>query len=205
MELYNSEEQQVEAIKEWLREHGKAVLVGVVIGLGGLFGWNYYQHTVTTAQEKASDDYVAVMSQVANKESAEAATDIQAYIAAHSKSEYATLAALQLAKIQVEDNKLDDAVAQLKTAQQSTQDAALKSLLSYRIARIEAELEHYDAASSELATITDKSWAGRVAELRGDIALRQGNKEAAYAAYTEAQQAGDANQSLKMKLDDLAK
>ncbi|MDW2277136.1 tetratricopeptide repeat protein, partial [Vibrio sp. 1074] len=43
------------------------------------------------------------------------------------------------------------------------------------------------------------------AELRGDIALRQGDKDAAYAAYTEAQQAADASPTLQMKLDDLAK
>ncbi|MDF5415548.1 tetratricopeptide repeat protein, partial [Vibrio parahaemolyticus] len=37
------------------------------------------------------------------------------------------------------------------------------------------------------------------------IAIRQGDKDAAYAAYTEAQQAADASPTLQMKLDDLAK
>ncbi|PAR85254.1 YfgM family protein, partial [Vibrio cholerae] len=43
MELYDTEEQQVEAIKDWWKENGKAVIFGAVIGLGGLFGWRYYQ------------------------------------------------------------------------------------------------------------------------------------------------------------------
>ena len=37
MELYDTEEQQVEAIKDWWKENGKAVIFGAVIGLGGLF------------------------------------------------------------------------------------------------------------------------------------------------------------------------
>ncbi|CSB48691.1 membrane protein [Vibrio cholerae] len=44
-----------------------------------------------------------------------------------------------------------------------------------------------------------------MAELRGDILMRKGDSAAAYAAYTEAQQAEDASQTLQMKLDDLAK
>ncbi len=44
-----------------------------------------------------------------------------------------------------------------------------------------------------------------MAELRGDILIRKRDSAAAYAAYTEAQQAEDASQTLQMKLDDLAK
>lgn len=200
MELYNSEEQQIEAIKEWLRENGKAVLFGAVIGLGGLFGWHYYQSSVHESKQVASDNYVAAL---ANEEDNQ--YKLQAFVSSHKDSEYGTLAALQLAKSQVEANQLDEALAQLQTAQQTTQDKALSLLISYRIARIEAEQGHYEQALSALEAITDQHWAGRVAELRGDIAVRQGQKEAAYAAYTEAQQAGDASQVLQMKLDDLAK
>ncbi|MGL5653635.1 MAG: YfgM family protein, partial [Vibrio sp.] len=57
MELYDTEEQQVEAIKDWWKENGKAVMFGAVIGLGGLFGWRYYQDTVVAAQEAASHSY----------------------------------------------------------------------------------------------------------------------------------------------------
>ncbi len=35
MELYDTEEEQVQAIKEWWKENGKAVIIGAVLGLGG--------------------------------------------------------------------------------------------------------------------------------------------------------------------------
>ncbi|EID4421649.1 tetratricopeptide repeat protein, partial [Vibrio vulnificus] len=152
----------------------------------------------------ASQNYTSAINALQAK-GAEAAADVEAFIASNDVKEYSVLAALQLAKAQVTAGDLDAALTQLKWAQSNSKDAALIPLTTYRIARVEAELGNFDAAKAELAKVTDASWAGRVAELRGDIALRQGDKEAAYAAYSEAQQAADAGQTLQMKLDDLAK
>ncbi|WP_045419370.1 YfgM family protein [Vibrio jasicida] len=204
MELYDTEEQQVEAIKDWWKENGKAVIIGAVVGLGGLFGWRYYQDSVVQASEAASKSYTTAMNALQTK-GADAQTDIQAFIDSNKVKEYSVLAALQLAKVQVDAKDLAAALEQLKWAQSNTKDAALTPLISYRIARIEAEMGNFDAANAELSKVTDAAWTGRIAELRGDIALRQGDKEAAYAAYTEAQQAADASPTLQMKLDDLAK
>ncbi|TNZ75712.1 YfgM family protein [Vibrio parahaemolyticus] len=204
MELYDTEEQQVEAIKDWWKENGKAVIIGAVVGLGGLFGWRYYQDTVIQASEKASQSYTTAMNTLQEK-GVDAQSDVQAFIESNEVKEYSVLAALQLAKAQVEAKDFAAALEQLKWAQSNTKDAALSPLISYRIARIETEMGNFDAANTELGKVTDTAWAGRIAELRGDIALRQGDKDAAYAAYTEAQQAADASPTLQMKLDDLAK
>ena len=88
---------------------------------------------------------------------------------------------------------------------QRPEDQALSSVITFRLARLKLEQSDFDAALAELSSITDESWAGRVAELKGDILLRKGDSEGAYTAYVEAQQAEDASQTLQMKLDDLAK
>ncbi len=204
MELYDTEEQQVEAIKDWWKENGKAVIIGAVVGLGGLFGWRYYQDTVIQASETASQSYTTAMNTLQEK-GVDSQSDVQAFIESNEVKEYSVLAALQLAKAQVEAKDFAAALEQLKWAQSNTKDAALSPLISYRIARIETEMGNFDAANTELGKVTDTAWAGRIAELRGDIALRQGDKDVAYAAYTEAQQAADASPTLQMKLDDLAK
>ncbi|EGR1836486.1 tetratricopeptide repeat protein [Vibrio cholerae] len=204
MELYDTEEQQVEAIKDWWKENGKAVIFGAVIGLGGLFGWRYYQDSVVAAQEAASQSYSKAMYALQAK-GIESEGTIQTFIDANKETEYAVLAAMQLAKAQVEAGQLDEALAQLEWAKGATKDAALKPLLTFRVARLQAEQGQFDDALTQLTSIQEKSWAGRVAELRGDILMRKGDSAAAYAAYTEAQQAEDASQTLQMKLDDLAK
>ncbi|MEH0742816.1 YfgM family protein [Vibrio cholerae] len=204
MELYDSEEQQVEAIKDWWKENGKAVIFGAVIGLGGLFGWRYYQDSVTAAQEAASESYTTVIQELAAK-GVDASANVQGFIEANGESQYAVLAAMQLAKAQVDAGNLDEALAQLEWAKSATKDQALLSVLHYRIARIQAQQTDFDAAISELANINDESWMGRVEELKGDILLLKGDEEGAYAAYTQAQQSGEPSQALQMKLDDLAK
>ncbi|ENM3920522.1 YfgM family protein [Vibrio cholerae] len=204
MELYDTEEQQVEAIKDWWKENGKAVIFGAVIGLGGLFGWRYYQDSVVAAQEAASQSYSKAIDVLLAK-GIESEGTIQTFIDANKETEYAVLAAMQLAKVQVEAGQLDEALAQLEWAKGATKDAALKSLLTFRVARLQAEQGQFDDALTQLSSIQEKSWVGRMAELRGDILMRKGDSAAAYAAYTEAQQAEDASQTLQMKLDDLAK
>ncbi|MDA0119020.1 YfgM family protein [Vibrio sp. T11.5] len=204
MELYDTEEQQVEAIKDWWKENGKAVIFGAVIGLGGLFGWRYYQDTMTQAQEAASESYTQAVQELAAK-GAEGEGALQSFIDANKETQYAVLAALQLAKVQVEAGNLDEALAQLEWAKTATDDQALTSVISFRLARLKAEQGQFDAAISDLSAITDEGWVGRVAELKGDILQRKGDTEGAYTAYTEAQQADDGSQTLQMKLDDLAK
>lgn len=204
MELYDSEEQQVEAIKNWWSENGKAVIIGTVIGLGAILGWNYYQSSVQQAQEAASEQYSKVIDTLV-ADGADATDKVQSFIDGNSDTQYAVLAALQLSKAYVDADKLDNALEQLVWAKSHTDDEALTAILNYRIARIQAEQGNYSDAVTTLGAISDESWTGRVAELKGDIALRQGDRDGAYAAYTEAQQASDAGSSLQMKLDDLAK
>ena len=37
-----TDEEQVEKVKAWLKENGTSIVAGVVIGLGGIFGWQFW-------------------------------------------------------------------------------------------------------------------------------------------------------------------
>ncbi|GLR76932.1 YfgM family protein [Aliivibrio sifiae] len=202
MEAYETEEQQVEAIKSWWKENGKAVVVGGVVGIGAILGWKYYQSTKIEAKETTSISYEKTLTALQNS-GAEAAESTQAFITAHAKSEYAVLAALQLAKVQVDAGQLDAALEQLNWVASNSKDESLIATAQVRSARIQAEQTQFNAALATLANVKPTSWAARVAELKGDIALSQGDVATARTAYTEALQAG-MNQAVQMKLDDLA-
>ncbi len=204
MELYDTEEQQVEAIKDWWKENGKAVILGSVIGLSGLFGWQYYQDSVIAAQDEASQSYSVAVEALA-KDGADAFADVESFISGHKDTQYSVLAALQLAKAQVDAGDVDAALSQLQWAKANSGDDALIPLIAFRTARLLAEKGEFETALSELASVKSVGWSGRVAELKGDLLLRQGDKEGAYSSYTQAQQANDASQALQMKLDDLAR
>lgn len=204
VELYDSEEQQVEAIKDWWQANGKFVIIGSIVGLASFFGWGYYHDSINAKLDKHSETYAQVMKAVSENK-ADVVTHLQTFMSENKDTDYAVLAALQLAKVQIDADKVDAALEQLQWAKTNNKDKSLAALIHYRIARVLIEKNQLDEATVELNSIKESSWAGRVAELRGDIAIQKNDKEAAYTAYTEAQQAKGASQMLQIKLDDLAK
>ncbi|USH01871.1 tetratricopeptide repeat protein [Grimontia kaedaensis] len=200
MDVYTTEEQQVEAIKKWWRDNGKAVVLGAVIGLGGLYGWRYYQSEMETSREQASEAYTQVVSALVAGD-AQAEEKATAFIGDNEGS-YATLLELQLAKSFVDAGDLTKAAEQLRKVQ-SSKDETLKTLATVRLARVEAELGNVDAALSQLNSVTAESWKAQVEELRGDIQLRKGDTAAARSAYA-ASIAAATNPVVQMKLDNLS-
>lgn len=54
METYNNENDQVDALKRFFAENGKALAVGVILGIGALVGWRYWSsHQQDTARESS--------------------------------------------------------------------------------------------------------------------------------------------------------
>ena len=53
MDVYNTEEEQVEAIKKWWNENGKSIIAGIIIGVIAIFGWRSYENH-TAMQAKAA-------------------------------------------------------------------------------------------------------------------------------------------------------
>ncbi len=200
MDVYTTEEQQVEAIKQWWRDNGKAVVLGAVIGLGGLYGWRYFQAEQETGREQASEAYTQVVNALAAGDE-KAEEQAAAFISERQGEAYASLLSLQLAKSLVESNELVKAAEQLRMVQ-SSKDETLSAIASVRLARVEAELKNYDVALKELDKVTAQSWTAQVEELRGDIELRQGDTAAARSAYA-ASIAAASNPVVQMKLDNL--
>ncbi|SIN74194.1 tetratricopeptide repeat protein [Salinivibrio sp. ES.052] len=196
MDVYTTEEQQVEAIKKWWRDNGKAVVIGAVVGLGALYGWRYFQSQQLENKEQASQQYEQALSTIERG-------DTVALSQLEDHDGYRALAALQLAQKQVEQGELESAREQLQIAKQSVKDEALYGLVVTRLARVEAELGDYEAALNELDNITASSWTAKVQEIRGDILLRQGDSDAARDAYAASLAAAD-SPTVNMKLDNLS-
>jgi predicted negative regulator of RcsB-dependent stress response len=44
VEIYENENDQVDALKRFFAENGKALAVGVILGVGALVGWRYWNN-----------------------------------------------------------------------------------------------------------------------------------------------------------------
>lgn len=57
MEVYSTENEQVDALRRFFIENGKALAIGVVIGIGALLGWRYWQNHQQAEMTGASQSY----------------------------------------------------------------------------------------------------------------------------------------------------
>ncbi|MEX2327847.1 MAG: tetratricopeptide repeat protein, partial [Pseudomonadales bacterium] len=44
--MAETDEEQIEAIKKWWDENGKSILIGIVLALGGVFGYQAWDNHV---------------------------------------------------------------------------------------------------------------------------------------------------------------
>jgi len=206
IEGYETEEQQVDAIKKWWNDNGTMLIVGAVIGLAGLWGWRYYGESVTASQEKASIEFAHVSEKFNAQGEAHDSSELKQFVAENEGNNYATLGALLLAKEAVDAGDLELAKTQLTELLASNEYAALTPIIALRLARVSAELGEYDEALSTLNSIENEAFLVKVNQTKGDIYLKQGDSNAARAAYQTAVDAseGRVDPVLQLQLNDLA-
>ena len=206
IEGYETEEQQVDAIKKWWSDNGTMLVVGAVIGLAGLWGWRYYGETVSTSQEQASTEFAQVLAKYDAKGEEHSTTEMQTFIADNEGNSYATLAAMLLAKEAVQAGDFALAKTQLTDLLASNEYAPLNPVIELRLARVNAELGDYDAALTTLNNITEEGFLVKANQSKGAVYLKQGNIESARASFQAAVDAseGRVDPILQLQLDDLA-
>jgi predicted negative regulator of RcsB-dependent stress response len=205
---FETEEQQVEALKEWWAENGRAVIVGVVLGAGLIGGWTLWKGAQEKAALAASDAFSNTLD-IINKED----TDIDAVNALalsvsndQPKSLYASYTRLAAAREAVEAGELETARDHLQWAVDNVKQDDVKIIATVRLARIIGALGDVAKALELLPSSYAESFTGLIEEARGDLLVASGESEDALAAYEKAQESGSvANPTaLTMKMNELA-
>ncbi|RUO70919.1 YfgM family protein [Pseudidiomarina salinarum] len=198
----DTEDQQIQRIKDFWHEHGKGIIAGLVIGFGLFYGWRYYDAHTMAQKEAASEQFEVIVAQLeAGGEQAQ--VDAQNFIQNNSGDVYAHLLAFELAKQAVVAGEPATAVTALQIVRDNG-SAELKAIADVRQARVLLAQDQHDAALSAIANITEEGFAAMVAELRGDILLAQGDHAGARTAYQAALDASDNNAPLaEIKLNSI--
>jgi predicted negative regulator of RcsB-dependent stress response len=204
MTAYQTEEEQVEALKRWWKENGTSIIAGIVIGLGGVFGWQAWGNYQDRVGKEASTAFSQLVSATQRADVESASKQAELLRLEYENSSYAVFAALTQAKLKLQQGDAAAARSQLEWAMAQTDNESLKYLAQFSLARLllsEGELE----AAEKLTQVSEGGFAGDFTQLRGDIAARRGDKQAAFEAYTLAMTQETSNRNLlQMKLDDLA-
>jgi predicted negative regulator of RcsB-dependent stress response len=208
MEIYNTEEQQVEAIKRFWKQNGLSIIAGVVIGLAGLYGFRYYQAQQVATIEGQSSQYAALVEKVAAQGTDKAAwlIEAQTFIEANPSSSYAVLTALLAAKEAAMAKDYVVAEKQLSWVIANTKTPEIIAVATMRLARVQTELANFEAALTTLNATLPASFTAQQQELKGDVLLKSGDEVKAKAAYQAALAAAEEgkNPLLQVKLNELA-
>ncbi|WP_147199184.1 YfgM family protein [Pantoea sp. CCBC3-3-1] len=204
MEVYSNENEQVDALKGFFAQNGKALVVGVILGIGALAGWRYWSTHQDGSSREASARYqqVSTALDASKPETLNAA----AKFASENSNTYGALASLDLAKRYVDSNQLDKAAAQLQSGLKATKDANLQAVLNLRLARIQLQQKQPDDVLKTLDAIKGDGWTAIIADVRGEALLSKGDSKGARDAWSKGI-ASDASPALKemlqMKMNNL--
>ncbi|MGL4983926.1 MAG: YfgM family protein, partial [Plesiomonas sp.] len=112
MDIYTTEEQQLDTFRQWWKDNGRAVIIGAVLGLGGLYGWRYWQSHQHGNFTAMSAEYEQVQNEL-NTDNAKALQDAQTFISANPETSYGVFSALDLSKKLIEKGDFSAAEKQL--------------------------------------------------------------------------------------------
>ena len=205
MEIYENENEQVEAIKRFFAENGKALAVGVILGIGALVGWRYWTgHQDETVRAVSLDYENAVSALRADKPETLSAAE---KFAADNKNTYGAFASLELAQQYVDKNDLNKAVTLLQQGLAAASDENLKAVINVRLARVQVQLKQPDAALKTLESIKGEGWTAIVADLRGEALLSKGDKQGARTAWESGAKSNASpalSEMMQMKINNLS-
>jgi predicted negative regulator of RcsB-dependent stress response len=203
----HTDEEQLEDIKKWWKANGRFVIIGLAIGLAimaGTRGWNGYQERQRLS---ASAEYDQFESEMARGDT-DALTKRASYLIDNfGRTPYATLAALELAKVQVDRGDLAAAAQRLQWAVDHAGTPELVHIARLRLARVLAAQKETAKALALVEGVDPGAFSASYDELKGDLYVASGDRDKARAAYVKAigelGTAGVGLETLKMKLDDL--
>jgi len=198
------EEQEINQLKDWWKENGKTIIVAFILGVGGMFGWRYWQAHQAEQIAQASAQYDALIYSAQQDEQAKKA-NIEQFVQANSKTAYAVFALLDEAKKETEKQDFAAAEVNLNQALTQSQDEVLTSIVALRLSAVQFQLGQLDNALTSLNQVKGESFNARKAILTGDIQVAKGDKVAAKNSFEQAQQSGSQleQQMAKMKLNNL--
>ncbi len=207
MDVYSTEEEQVEAIKKWWNENGKSIIAGIVIGVTAIFGWRGYVTHNATQAKAASILYEQLLLASRKNDTSNMRNLADSIITDYESSIYAIFSKLMLAKIDSESGNLENAEVHLKSILDNKLRDEFKHIARLRLARVLIANNKLESAEKILSEIKSNQFIAHYEELRGDILVKQGKTKEAAQAYknslANSAKTEEAQLILQMKLDDL--
>ena len=207
-----SENEQLEAVKAWLRSNGPSIIGGLALGVLLVVGWRWWngrQQTDALAANAAYEQLLQTFTPDAKPEDVE--SRLATFKTTWARSAYVMPAELAVAAVLVDRNELDKAAAHLRTVTEDAKDEALREVARVRLARVLVSQGKADDALALLDKGKVEGYEAAYAEARGDALFAKGDRAGALKQYQDAKSAADplpsaalGRTALDLKINDLS-
>jgi predicted negative regulator of RcsB-dependent stress response len=205
VELYETEEEQVEALKKWWKENGTSTIIGATMGIAIILAWNYWQDHKKNVAEQASQTYAQLLKAL-DSDKKDSVEKLAERIHGEFKStEYAAYTGLLQAKLKAQQGDFE-AAKQILKGIASGSNKHLGNIAKIRLVRIllatgeyEQGLQLVNSVDAEAAS----SYSANYDELVGDLYVALDRLDEARTSYQSALRNGHQSPLLQLKIDDL--
>src|SRR5258708_2662198 len=182
-EEYLTDDEQVEHVKRLFTEYAPWILGGVVLGVGGWFGIQYYRSHQNALAMQAAEQFTQMTAALQMNDPQKSLRIAEGLIKNFRISPEANQGQVTMRRSVPASGKPADAVAPLTQVMNNSKDAELKQVARLRLARVLIDQGKPDDAIKTLTEGTPGSFAGRYHEERGDALYAKKDIPGDVAAY----------------------
>ena len=207
MDIYISDDEKGENIRRWLYGNGYLVIAGSILGIAEIFLGSYLPNYQKMQVEKASNIYQQVTIFSAEGRRSDAENKHQLLLSQFSSTPYAVFSSFEMVKLTLNSDS-EAAKSYLRWIIYNATLIGHVEIALLRLAKICMAEDKFAISSSLIGESVSSSFVSFFSELRGDIAVKQGEFTEALAAYQNATLGLIEDDPrlvfLKMKIDDMA-
>ena len=203
----HQEQEQLDELKAWWREHGNLVLLSfavVALVIAGFQGWRYYHSSQSLAAATLYGQLELADRAGDHKKVRDIASQITS---SYASTPYGTFAALSAARASFDSGDLAGAKSQLLSVISGAREDEIRDVARLRLAGVLLDEKNYAEALQQLEAKPAESMAGLFADMKGDILAAEGKKAEARNAYQLALDRSEAGSGyrpiVQLKLDAL--
>ncbi len=175
-----NEHEQSERVRNWVRSNAMGILGGIAVGLALIVGWQWWQGRQLQGQMALNERFDQTVRLYASGALPDAKGKAAVQSLAAGNPTLGTLAALQLARAQVDADRTEEAIATLRGLDKVDPD--LQPVVKERLARL---LIDTGKAKEALALLDDERNPAML-DVRGDAQFLLGDRAKAREAYLKA-------------------
>ncbi len=205
MAIYDTEEEQVEALKRWWKENGTATVVGLAMGIAIIVGWNYWQGRKIDQANQASAIYDELMKAAETGQTESVDKLAKRLQETFPGSNYAAYGGLFHAKLKAEKGDLAGAKDILKKLADG-KDKELSHIAKIRLVKLMLASGEYEQGLKVISDMDQASaakFSDNYDELIGDLYVALDRLDEARTSYQKALKNGYQSPLLQFKIDDL--